>query len=146
LKIDQKEKKSPLLKKLILGASVDETNFRSDQVSTNASLLHFNSSIYAFIFVFEGAHSPKKSGPACTRVVQGQPTYVLRKKTLCPCTYTTEAKTTRVHPQKLGKKFKMQELTPFYFPWNMMYVHWREREHEDIDALVEEDPAFHCLH
>jgi hypothetical protein len=22
-----------------------------------------------------------------------------------------------------------------------MYVHWREREHEDIDALVEEDPA-----
>jgi hypothetical protein len=23
-----------------------------------------------------------------------------------------------------------------------MYVHWREREHEDIDILVEEDPAF----
>jgi hypothetical protein len=22
----------------------------------------------------------------------------------------------------------------------MMYVHWREREHEDIDILVEEDP------
>jgi hypothetical protein len=21
-----------------------------------------------------------------------------------------------------------------------MYVHWREREHEDIDSLVEEDP------
>jgi hypothetical protein len=33
----------------------------------------------------------------------------------------------------------MQELTPFYFLWNMMYFHWREREHEDIDSLVEED-------
>jgi hypothetical protein len=22
-----------------------------------------------------------------------------------------------------------------------MYVHWREREHEDIDVLVEEDPV-----
>jgi hypothetical protein len=49
------------------------------------------------------------------------------------------AKTTHVHPQKVGKKFKMQEITPFYLPWNKMYVHWRERENEDIDALVEED-------
>jgi hypothetical protein len=22
----------------------------------------------------------------------------------------------------------------------MMYVHWREREHEELDILVEEDP------
>jgi hypothetical protein len=24
---------------------------------------------------------------------------------------------------------------------NMMYVHWREREHEDIDILVDENPT-----
>jgi hypothetical protein len=96
---------------------------------------------HAFIFVFEGACSPKKSGPACTRVFQGKPTYV--QKTLCPCTYASEAKTSRVHPQNLGKKnkFKKKQLTPFNLHWNEMYVHWREREHEDIDVLVEEDLA-----
>jgi hypothetical protein len=37
---------------------------------------------------------------------------------------------------------KMQELTlPLNLSCNRMYVHWREREHEDIDILVDEDPA-----
>jgi hypothetical protein len=67
--------------------------------------------------------------------------YVLRQKTLYPHTYTTVTKTARVHPQNLGKKLKMQELTPFYLPWNRMYVHWREREHEDNDVLVDKEPA-----
>jgi hypothetical protein len=39
------------------------------------------------------------------------------------------------------EKIKMQVLTSSIFPWNRMYVHWREREHEDIDILVEEDPT-----
>jgi hypothetical protein len=80
---------------------VDETNFRLDQVSTNTSLLHFNSLIIHFFF-FEGAFSFKKGSPTCTCVVQGQPMYVLRKKTLCPHTYATEAKKTGLHPQKIG--------------------------------------------
>jgi hypothetical protein len=42
---------------------------------------------------------------------------------------------------KAWKKLKMQELTPLFFLWNRMYVHWREREHKDIDILVNEDPA-----
>jgi hypothetical protein len=40
------------------------------------------------------------------------------------------------------EKMKMQELTlPMNLSCNRMYVHWREREHEDIDILVDEDPA-----
>jgi hypothetical protein len=76
-------------------------NFRLDQVSTIASLLQFNSSIMHFSF--EGVRSLKKGDPACTQAVQGQPVYVLRQKTLCLHTYVTASKTTRVHPQNLGK-------------------------------------------
>jgi hypothetical protein len=50
----------------------------------------------------------------------------------------TVANITHIHLWKIGKD-KMQELTSSIFPWNMMYVHWREREHEEIDILVEEN-------
>jgi hypothetical protein len=37
---------------------------------------------------------------------------------------------------------KMQELTlPLDLSCNGVYVHWREREHDDIDILVYEDPV-----
>jgi hypothetical protein len=40
------------------------------------------------------------------------------------------------------EKMNMQELTaPLNLSCNMMYVHWREREHEDTDILVDEDPV-----
>jgi hypothetical protein len=40
------------------------------------------------------------------------------------------------------EKMKIQELTPsMNLSFDRMYVHWREREHEDIDILVNEDPA-----
>jgi hypothetical protein len=39
------------------------------------------------------------------------------------------------------KKKKMQELISPKFVNCRMYVHWREREHEDIDFLVGEDPT-----
>jgi hypothetical protein len=40
------------------------------------------------------------------------------------------------------EKMKIQEPTPFMnLSFDRMYVHWREREHEDIDILVEEDPS-----
>jgi hypothetical protein len=67
--------------------------------------------------------------------------YVLRKKKLCLHKYVTITKTTCIHPQKLGKRGKVQELTLFYFPWNKMYVHCRDREHEEIDVMVDEDPT-----
>jgi len=39
------------------------------------------------------------------------------------------------------EKIKKQALvTPLFFSCNRMYVHWREREHEELDVLVEEDP------
>jgi hypothetical protein len=46
-----------------------------------------------------------------------------------------------VYTLKSLEKIEKQELTPFNFPWNRMYVHWREREHKDINILVEEDPS-----
>jgi hypothetical protein len=37
---------------------------------------------------------------------------------------------------------KIQDLTSsMNLSFDMMYVHWRERENEDIDMLVDEDPA-----
>jgi hypothetical protein len=43
--------------------------------------------------------------------------------------------------KSLEFKKEEEEVTPFYFPWNRMYVHWREREHGEIDVLLKEDPA-----
>jgi hypothetical protein len=44
-------------------------------------------------------------------------------------------------PSIMWKKLKMQELIPHELVNCRMYVHWREREHEDIDILVKEDPG-----
>jgi hypothetical protein len=50
-----------------------------------------------------------------------------------------------LHPtytlQPVEKFLKMQELIPHELVNCRMYVHWREREHEDIDILVKEDPV-----
>jgi hypothetical protein len=48
--------------------------------------------------------------------------------------------TTHVYPPSCGKNKKMQELIPHELLNYRMYVHWRERENEDIDLLVGEDP------
>jgi hypothetical protein len=39
--------------------------------------------------------------------------------------------------------FKKNETSanPLQILCNRMYVHWREREHEELDVLVEEDPG-----
>jgi hypothetical protein len=66
--------------------------------------------------------------------------YVLKKETLFPCTYMPEKKKP-MYTLKSLEKIKNQELTPLKFPWNRMYFHWRERQHEDIDILVEENSA-----
>jgi hypothetical protein len=110
LRIDQKLKNTPFLKELIQGASKDETNFRSNQVSTNQPLLHFNTS-NLHLFWFFGGHTPLKKGcPTCMQVVQGQPAYACGLKTIWPHAYVIVSKTTCVHPQK-GRKIKMQWLT-----------------------------------
>jgi hypothetical protein len=45
-----------------------------------------------------------------------------------------------VDPSFNGKNFKKQGLSLLNLVFCRMYVHWREREHEDISALVGEDP------
>ena len=115
LKSNQKLKKTLTLKKLILRASEEETNFFSDQVSTNSFLLHLYSSFYA-LFLFLGGHTLlKKGGPMCTWVVQGKPTYVHGQKIVFPQTYVTVSKTTHVHPQKHGKIKSVRANSPLNY-------------------------------
>jgi hypothetical protein len=44
LEIDSGAKRTPLPKIMILGPTVDQTDFCLDQVSTNSPILHFNTS------------------------------------------------------------------------------------------------------
>lgn len=99
LRFEQKSKNTPLLKNLIPGASVDETKFRLDQVSTNQSLLHFQSSLLHFFLFFGGAHTLKKVIPTCMQAIQEQLTYARGKRIFFPCTYATGPNTAHVHPQ-----------------------------------------------
>jgi hypothetical protein len=41
----------------------------------------------------------------------------------------------------MKKNQKERVNSPLNLSCNRMYVHWREREHEEIDVLVDEDPA-----
>jgi hypothetical protein len=46
------------------------------------------------------------------------------------------------HTPSKGKKNKNARANFLHeLVCNMMYVYWREREHENIDILVNEDPA-----
>ena len=74
LEIDFGAKRPPLPKIVIPGATVDETDFFLDQVSTKSPILHFNTSIMNFEHVLGVAVDLKTVGPRQTRVVQGQPT------------------------------------------------------------------------
>jgi hypothetical protein len=71
----------------------------------------------------DNPHMPmgrKQSTHVHTRLCQRQPAYTL----------------------KSIEKMNMKELTPpLNLSCNRMYVHWREREHEDINILVNEDPT-----
>jgi hypothetical protein len=49
--------------------------------------------------------------------------------------------TTRVHPLTYEKIENALFDSSLNLTFCRMYVHWREREHEDIDILVEEDPV-----
>ena len=48
LEIDSEAKRPPFLEIMIPGATVDQTDFCLDQVSTNFLLLHFNTSFNVF--------------------------------------------------------------------------------------------------
>jgi hypothetical protein len=141
LRIDQKSKNTPFLKEMIPRASEDETNFQLDRVSTNQPLLHFNTFLLHFFWFLRG-HAPlKKVGPMCTWDVKEQPAYARRQETIYPRAYVTVSKTTRVHPQKGRKNKNARDKFLHEIVCNRMCVHWREREHEDIDILVNEDPV-----
>jgi hypothetical protein len=75
------------------------------------------------------------------RVVHGQHTYVHGKSNIYP-TYIHDCLKENPHTSLLSFKKKMKQganLTIFFC--NRMYVHWKEREHEELDVLVEEDPG-----
>jgi len=42
-------------------------------------------------------------------------------------------------PSKVQKNKKARVNSPLNLSWNRMYVHWRDREHEEIDILVNEE-------
>jgi hypothetical protein len=135
-----KSRKSPFSEEVDSGSFSGQNELILRPSKYNIIPLAFQYFNFSFILVFEGGISPKMSVLVCTWDFQGQTTYVLEKKTLYPRTYVTVANIARIHLCNLGKN-KMKEITSSIFPWNRMYVHWREREHEDIDILVEEDPT-----
>jgi hypothetical protein len=61
LEIDSGAKRPPLSKAVIPGATVDETNFCLDQVSTNSLILHFMSLFVHWVSFFRGASTFKRS-------------------------------------------------------------------------------------
>jgi hypothetical protein len=76
-------------------------------------------------------------GPTCTQVFLGQPAYAHGQKTNFPCAYTTMSNTTRVHSQRY-ENFKNSIINSrLILSFCRMYVHWRERENDDIDLLVD---------
>ena len=104
LRIDKKVKNTPFPKELIPGASMDETNFRLDQVSTNQPLLHSHSSIFHLFLFFRGALTFKEVSPACTQVVQEQLACTHGQNIICLCAHVTVPNTFHIHPQISGKK------------------------------------------
>jgi hypothetical protein len=72
-------------------------------------------------------------------VVLGQPAYARGKKKHFPHAYATMSNTTHVHPQRYGKHKNAIIKSPLNLLFCRMYVHWRKREHEVIDLLVDED-------
>jgi hypothetical protein len=73
-------------------------------------------------------------------VVQGETVYIHRKKTISPRMYVTVSKKTHIHSQKHGKMRNGRANSPLNLSCNRMYVHSREREHDDIIVLIDEDP------
>ena len=73
LEIDSGAKRPPLPEILIPGATVGQTDFCLDQVSTNSLLLHFNTSFNVFGRVLGVVVALQGVGPSKTQAVQGQP-------------------------------------------------------------------------
>jgi hypothetical protein len=67
--------------------------------------------------------------------------YAYRQKTNFPCTYMTMYNTAHVHPQRYGKNKNAIINCPLNLSFYIMYIRWRETEHEDIDLLDDEDPT-----
>jgi hypothetical protein len=123
---------------------VDEISSNLNQVSTNDLSPLFHSLCVAYFIVWMVHALVKRSCPR----VRGLSTFNTRmyagKVTCSPRTYVIVLTTTRVHLLYLSKKLKQGDNLNFFC--NRMYVHWREREHEELDVLVEEDPrAILCL-
>jgi hypothetical protein len=58
----------------------------------------------------------------------------------CTCAHATVCITTHVYPLGCEKNIKLQGLISPKHVNCRMHVNWKEREHEDIDILVNEDP------
>ena len=73
LEIDSRAKRPPLIKMVILGATVDEMNFCLDQVSTNSLNLHFKSLFFHWVSFFRGASTFKRSSLGPRGLSQDRP-------------------------------------------------------------------------
>jgi hypothetical protein len=87
----------------------------------------------------------KGSGLHVHRVVHAQHAYVCGKSNTYPM-YIHDCLKDNLHtPLLMFKKKNETRANPLQILCNRMYVHWWEREHEELDVLVEEDPGpFPC--
>jgi hypothetical protein len=143
LEIDSGAKRNPLPEIVIPGATVDQTDFCLDQVSTNSLILHFNTLFFVFGRVLGVVVDLQGVGPNQTWVFQGQPVGTRVQSQNCARVPATVASTARGLPLRNGK-LSVQDLTlPSFFSFcvfGRMYVHWREREHEASNEAVAADP------
>jgi hypothetical protein len=74
----------------------------------------------------------------CTQVVHAQHMYVRGKSNTYP-TYIHDCLKDNPRTPLLTFKKSETRAKPLQILCNRMYVHWWEREHEELDVLVEED-------
>jgi hypothetical protein len=120
---------------------VDQTDFRSDQVSTNSPILHFNTSFIVFECV-GGWPSPLKGAALAIRgLSRDSPRVPARRVTRARGYPRLSPRQPAGYPPRNQKvKWQVVDLSFFFLWFCRMYVHWREREHEAANEAVAADP------
>jgi hypothetical protein len=119
---------------------MDETTICLDQVSINSLLLQFKSLFMLLVSSFGGALTLKRSALVPHGLSYDRPrVHSGRGKTACVYTRLSSLQPTWTL-YLMEKNLKKKGLTLLNLVFCKMYVQWREREHNQISALVGEDP------
>jgi hypothetical protein len=119
---------------------VDETTIFLDQVSINSLFFQFKSLFMLWVSSFVGASTFKRSALGPRGFSYDRP-HVHSGRVKTACVYMRLSSLQPVWTPLLNEKIKKKQgLTLLNLVFCKMYVHWRERQHEEVSELVGEEP------